>query len=307
MLTACQSLAGGSNGGGSIGVTSTTLNFGAVAIGSSKTLPDTLTNNTSSAVTISSIQGLGSGFQVIGITLPMVLAAGQSVPFSVTYQPVAAGDPTTTISFDGSNAQPLASLSATATAVTPGKLSPSPSSVAFGNVSVGSILTSTVGLANSGQTDLSITQATMSGAGFTMSNLALPLTIHAGASSSVTITFAPTGIGNFSGSVTFATSADQVNSNVVVQFSGTGVAASGILSPSPSSLAFGSVTVGSNSSLSETLTNTGGATVTISQAAASGAGFSLSGLSLPLTLTAGQYTSFTVLFSLPRAALPAAM
>jgi hypothetical protein len=137
----------------------------------------------------------------------------------------------------------------------------------------------------------------MSGAGFTMSNLALPLTIKAGAATPVTITFAPTKAGGFSGSVTFATSSDQENSNVVVQLSGTGVAASGTLSPSSSSLAFGSVTVGNNSSLSETLTNTGGSSVTISTATVSGAAFSLGPLTLPATLTANQSVTFTVTFT----------
>jgi hypothetical protein len=296
LLTGCQGLAGGSNGGGTVGLGSGSLNFGSVPIGSSKTLSDTISNNTSSAVTISSIQGLGSGFQVTGITPPLLLAAGQTASFSVQFQPAATGDPTVTISFDGPNAQPYASLSASATAVTLGKLSLSPSPVAFGNTNVGGHQTSTVTLLNSGGTDVTITSATMSRAGFSMSNLALPLTIKSGTSSSATITFAPTGTGNFSGSATFATTADQTNSTVALNLSGTGVTP-GTLSPNPASLAFGSVQVGSNSSKSETLTNTGGATVTISQATASGAGFSVSGLTLPVTLAANQNVTFTATFA----------
>ena len=296
LLTGCQGLMGGSNGGGSVGLGIGSLNFGSVPIGGSKTLSDTILNNTSSAVTISSIQGLGSGFQVTGITPPTTLAAGQTASFSVKFQPTGTGDPTTTISFDGPNAQPYASLSASATAVTAGKLSPSPSSVAFGNIQVGANQTSTVTLLNSGGTDLTITSATMSGAGFSMSNLALPLTLNPGTSTSATITFAPTAAGNFSGSVTFATTANQVNNTVVLPFTGAGVTA-GTVSPNPSSLSFGSVQVGSNSSKSETLTNTGGSTVTISQATPSGAGFSVSGLTLPVTLAANQSVTFTATFA----------
>src|SRR6202034_3459185 len=81
-----------------------------------------------------------------------------------------------------------------------------------------------------------------------------------------------------------------------IPLSGTGVT-QGTLSANPTSLAFGTVQVGKNSSLSDTLTNSGGTSLTISAAAASGSGFSLSGLSLPLTLAAGQSTSFTALFS----------
>ena len=80
----------------------------------------------------------------------------------------------------------------------------------------------------------------------------------------------------------------------------------GALTANPASLAFGSVQVGSSTSLSETLTNTGGSSLTISAASASGTGFSLSGLALPLTLNAGQTTSFTVLFSPTASGAPAA-
>jgi hypothetical protein len=293
LLTGCHGLAGGSNG--TVGLGSGSLNFGSVAIGSSKTLSDTISNNTSSAVTISSIQGLSSGFQVTGFTAPMTLAAGQTASFSVRFQPTATGDTTVTISFDGPNAQPYASLSASATAVTLGVLSPSPSPVAFGNTAVGGHQTTTVTLSNSGGTDLIITSATMSGAGFSMSNLALPLTLNPGSSTSATITFAPTGAGNFSGSVTFATTADQTNTTVVLNLSGTGV--QGQLGSNPASFSFGSIQIGTSKSLPGTLTNSGGSSLTISAATASGSEFSLNGLSLPLTLTAGRSTSFTVLFN----------
>jgi hypothetical protein len=69
--------------------------------------------------------------------------------------------------------------------------------------------------------------------------------------------------------------------------------APGTLTPKPSSLAFGSVQVGSSSSLSEALTNTGGSSVTISQLSSSAATFSISGLNLPVTLTANQSVTFT--------------
>jgi hypothetical protein len=266
-----------------------------VAIGTTETLSDTIANNTSSSVTISSIQVSSPEFQVTGITLPLVLAAGQTAPFNVVFQPTDAGDPTTTIAFDGPNAQAIVSLPTSGAGVTLGKLVPGSGQIIFGNINVGSSQSSTVNLSNSGGTNVIVSQATMSGAGFSMSNLVLPLTVQPGATAPVTITFAPTGAGSFTGSVTFTTNADGVSNSAVLNFSGAGVVV-GTLTPNPTSLAFGSVQIGNSSSLSETLTNTGGSSLTISAAAASGAGFSLSGLS-PMTLNAGQSTSFTVLFS----------
>ena len=287
LLTGCQGLSAGSNSTGSVTLGSSSLNFGAVVIGTTATLSDTISNNTSSSVTISSIQGLNPEFQVTGITFPLTLAAGQTASFNVEFEPTAAADPTITISFNGQNGQPIVSMPTTGVGVTLGRLVPGPGQIVFGNINVGSNQSNTVNLSNSGGTNVIVSQATMSGAGFSTSNLALPLTLLPGAITPVTITFAPTGPGSFTGSVTFAT---------VLYFLGTGVIP-GTLAPSPSGLTFGSIQVGSNSSQSETLTNTGAAPVTISQATASGAGFSVTGLTLPVTLAANQSVTFTATFA----------
>ena len=80
-----------------------------------------------------------------------------------------------------------------------------------------------------------------------------------------------------------------------IALSGTGI--QGQLGASPSSVNFGSVNVGSSGSQTITLTNSGTASLTISQATTSGAGFSVSGITTPLTLGAGQSTSFVAKFS----------
>src|SRR5262249_53679639 len=108
-----------------------------------------------------------------------------------------------------------------------------------------------------------------------------------------TVSFAPQAVGSATGIVTISSNAS--NSTLTLPLSGMGVSA-GALSPSPTSLDFGSVIVGKNMSLSETVTNTGGSSVTISHVAVSG-GFTLSGITTPVTLTTGQSANFTVLFS----------
>jgi len=184
-----------------------------------------------------------------------------------------------------------------------GQLTVTPSNINFGSVSVGSSQTQSVTLANSGASNLTITRATLSGTGFSLSGLSYPVTLAGGQSITCNVTFTPSSSGSDKGSVSivFSTRGSHDKWGYPLGFanlpmSGTGVPASQ-LTASPTSLAFGNVQVGNSSSLSETLTNTGGSNLTISAASASGAGFSLSGLSLPLTLTAGQSTSFKVLFS----------
>jgi hypothetical protein len=68
-----------------------------------------------------------------------------------------------------------------------------------------------------------------------------------------------------------------------------------MLAVSPTSLSFGSVTVGSSSALNGTLT-ANGASVTVSSASLNNSEFVLSGISLPATLPAGQSATFTVTF-----------
>jgi len=293
-LTGCKSIsAGGSGGGGSVVVGNASLAFGTVAVGSSKTVADTLSNNTAASVTISSISGSGSDLQILGISQPLVLGAGQSVPFSVKFQPSATETLSRTISLLGANSEVLVSLTASGTSVPPGQLSPKPMSVSFGSIKVGSSQTNSVTLSNTGGTDIVVTQATLSGAGFSIGNLSLPLTLHAGSNTPFNVTFAPTGGGSFTGKVTFTTSS---SSDVVLPISGAGVAP-GQLTANPTSLAFGSVQAGNRSNKSETLTNNGGTAVTISQANVTGAGFSVSGLSLPVTLAANQSVPLTVSFA----------
>src|SRR5215469_2193701 len=63
------------------------------------------------------------------------------------------------------------------------------------------------------------------------------------------------------------------------------------------SLSFGNVQVGNKQTLSETVTNTGSSSITVFQIGLTGATFNLSGPTTPLTLTAGQSTSFSVTFA----------
>ncbi len=307
-LTGCQLLGNQQNAvNNSVVVANPNVDFGKVGIGNSKSIQNKLTNFKTSSVTIVSIAGLDATVQVSGITLPLVLAPGQESQFSIQFQPSAAGKISKTVSF-GDNSEFLASMDVTGEAVQPGQLSLSPSAVNFGNVKVGASNTSNVTLSNSGATDVTITQATLSGAGFTPSNLVLPLTLHPGGTAAFSVTFAPTGAGNFSGSVSFSSDVAQsrislgkkaqaVQAGVIVlALNGVGVDA-GTLSANPASVAFGSVQVGSSSSKSQTLTNTGGSSVTISQANVTGAGFSISGLTLPATLAANQSVAFTVKFT----------
>jgi hypothetical protein len=139
---------------------------------------------------------------------------------------------------------------------------------------------------------LTISAAHVSGTGFSVSGLSLPITLSAKQSVTFTAIFAPTVTGSTSGTLAIASTAN--NSTLNIALSGTG-AAQGQLSVSPASLSFGNVVVGSSGSLKGTLGATG-SSVTISAASINSNEFALSGISLPTTLAAGQTIPFTVTF-----------
>ncbi len=270
------------------------LAFGSVQIGSSTSLSETLTNSGGSSLTISAASASGAGFSLSGLALPVTLTAGQSTSFKVLFSPTASGAVSGNVSITSTGSNPNLSIPLTGTGVTQGDLTANPSSLAFGSVQVGQSSSLSETLTNTGGSSLTISAASASGAGFSLSGLTLPVTLTAGQSTSFKVLFSPTASGAVSGNVSVTSTGS--DSNLNIPLTGTGVT-QGDLTANPSSLAFGNVQVGQSSSLSETLTNTGGSSLTISAASASGAGFSLSGLTLPVTLTAGQSTSFKVLFS----------
>jgi len=267
------------------------VSFGQVAIGTSSTVPVVLTNARSWKVTLSALQITGGGFSMSGPAFPLTLGARQSVTLNVAFAPQSSGTTGGSLFVSG----PALAIPLSGTGITPGQLTANPNSANFANVQVGSTQTQSAVLTNSGSSNLTVSQATLTGASFTLGGLALPLTLGAGQSATFSVAFSPQSTGGSSGNVAFASNASNPAMNLPL--SGTAVA-QGALVANPTSLAFGSVQINTSNSLSETLTNTGGSSLTISAATASGSGFSLSGLaSLPLTLTAGQSTSFTVLFS----------
>ena len=75
------------------------------------------------------------------------------------------------------------------------------SSLSFGNVNVGSNKALTISMSNTGGSSLTVSQFTVNGAAFSMSGVTMPLTLNPNQSVSGTVTFAPTGAGSASGSI----------------------------------------------------------------------------------------------------------
>ena len=269
---------------GQLSAAPSSIDLGNVQLGSSQTQSTTLTNSGGMSVTISQAVVTGAGFSASGLSLPLTLAAGQSKSLSVTVAPQSARSANGNVAVASDASNPTLNVPLSGTGVTPGSLTANPLSLGFAGVQVGNSQTLSETLTNSGGSSVTITQATVTGTGFSLSRLSLPLTLAAGESATFSMAFTPQTGGPTNGSISIASNAS--NSTLTVPLSGTGVTP-GSLTTSPSTLTFGNVQVGNSQTLSETLTNSGGSSLTVSQAPVTGAGFSISGLTLPLTLAAG--------------------
>jgi hypothetical protein len=197
------------------------LNFGNVTVGSSASLPATLTAPDAS-VTISSDQ-VSAEFAILGLTLPVTIQAGQSLPVTIQFTPSASGAASGQAQFNSNaeNSPAAQGLSGTGVAQTSRELTISPSSLNFGDVTVGSSASLPATLtAPDAAVTISSDQVSPE---FAVLGMTFPVTIKAGQSLPVTIQFTPSASGAASGTAQFVSNAE--NSPTSDALSGTGEAA----------------------------------------------------------------------------------
>ena len=263
-------------------------------------------------MTLSQAALVGSGFSLSAPVLPLTLSAGQKAVFSVSFTPKASGSASGTLSLlssiatvhdhsgkhnSTSSTTTTVSLSGIGTALstastTPGQLVANPGNLGFATLPVGSTLTQSATLTNSGGSSVTISQATIAGAGFSMNGLTWPFTLAVGQSATFSVTFAPVSAGNASGSISVSSDASTPTLTILLA----GTATQGQLAVTPASANFGTVAVGTTQNQRATLTASG-SSVTVSSASVTSPEFSLSGIALPLTLASGQSIPFTLTFT----------
>jgi hypothetical protein len=187
----------------------------------------------------------------------------------------------------------LAGSVATSASTSGRRLAANPLSVSFGNIQVGNSLTQHETLTNSGYSTVTISQTTVTGEGFSLYGLSLPLRLNRGQSITFSILFTPKVGGSKSGGIAIVSNAS--NPSLTIALFGNGIPAGQLTSSAPA-LNFGSVTVGTSKTLTATLTATG-SSATLSSATSNSAEFILGGISLPKTIAAGQSVSLTLTFT----------
>ncbi len=180
--------------------------------------------------------------------------------------------------------------------VTPASVSATPSSLAFGNVNVGSTSSGqVVTVTNTGGTTSGNVTFPAAPAGFSKSGGCTNGTFAPGASCTLTFVFNPSAAGNVNATYTIGGSV-----SIPISLSGTGVSVSTTpnVNASPTSLAFGSVNVGSTSAAQTvTVTNSGTAAATNMSYPAAPTGYGKGGTCSSATLAAGASCTLTFTFS----------
>jgi Abnormal spindle-like microcephaly-assoc'd, ASPM-SPD-2-Hydin len=273
------------------------VTFGNVQVGTTQSQSNTLSNTGGASLTITKADVSGTGFSIADLTLPLTLSPGASKVFTVVFAPQSPGSASGTLVLTNSDSSTL-SVPLSGTAVAAGSLTASPTSFSFASVQIGTQQSQTETLKNTGGENLTISQASVSGAGYSYSGLTLPLTLAPNQSTTFGVAFAPTTAGASSGKLSITISGSSTSLDIAL--SGTGVTPA-TLTATPAGLTFTNITVGQNQSQTETVKNTGGVSATISQATVAGTGFSISGITTPVTLTPGQSASFSVIFTPPSA------
>lgn len=214
------------NGSATMTLTPSAVNFSNVPVGIKNSQTIKISNTGTGPLTVSSSDVTGVGYTLSGLKTPLTIVAGKSNTFNVNFKPKSAGTingrlvlatnaatgPATTIALTGIGVASTAALTSTA-----GNLN-------FSSVPVGSNSQQSVTLVNSGNTNVSISAITLTGADFTKSGATAPMTLTPSQTAEVNVMFTPTSAATFNGSVLVASNAPGLTITLIG--SGAGAASS---------------------------------------------------------------------------------
>ncbi len=204
----------GTGTAGTLVVTSSSLTFSSVQVGSSASQSVTLSNTGNGPVSINGLQITGDYAQINNCPSP--INGGANCTISVVFTPTTTGtrNGTLTLTSGAQNTQQTVSLSGTGIQ---GDLVVSPTSLAFSSTPLGTLSASqVVTLKNSGSASLSLSGVQIAGDYKDTNNCGTTLAV--GATCTVSVTFTPTATGILSGSLTISSS---VGSPQTIALSGT--------------------------------------------------------------------------------------
>ncbi|MGD1019857.1 MAG: choice-of-anchor D domain-containing protein [Verrucomicrobiia bacterium] len=260
------------------------LAFGNVSTGVTATATLTVSSSGNSSLTVTDISypaGFSGAFSG-------VIAAGGSTNVTVTFLPTALTSYGGTVTINSDATSGTATIGASGTGVLPlARIIGLSGNLTFGNVITGTMVTATLTIANTGNTNLTVASISYP-SGFSG---AFSGVIMAGGATNVAVTFSPTALTSYGGTVTV--NANQTSGMATITVSGTGVLPPTRIIALSGNLAFGNVTTGTTAVAALTISNAGSTNLTVA-AISYPSGFSgaFSGV-----IAAGGATNVTVTFA----------
>jgi hypothetical protein len=183
---------------------------------------------------------------------------------------------------------PQTKTSSTSNPASSGTLAASPMSLNFGNVATGTSSPQTLTLTNTGSAAITISQATVTGPGFSVVGGMSSVSIAAGQNHAFQIEFTPSGAGNASGSV--AISSDATNPTLAISLSGAGMSTLAITTQPESQ----SVIAGQNATFSVVAAGSGTLTYQWKNGGKAIGGATAASYMVPTTTISENGTQYTV-------------
>lgn len=233
-------------------ITAPAYSFGTVATSDSRDVQFNLTNVGSASTPLTTLT-VGAPFSILGFdptTLPLTVAAGASVSFTISFAPTQPGDFSTTLAADGVSVT-LTGTAISGVAISVNSASGAPTqlqaggTIDFGSVTLGSTVTQQIVLSNPLQNAVTVQNVAvmnLQGASFQLAGTWSPITLAPGATANLTVDFTPSGDGAQQGELDI----DQQS----VPLTGTGLAPPF----SQAAIAFSIPTAGSSQQVSLTVT-----------------------------------------------------
>ena len=273
--------------------TPATLNFGAVAVGTTDAKTLSITNSGTIALNVTKITSSSPRFPVTPAA--MTVPAGQSSTVQISFQPTAATSYSATLSFQTNDpSHPTVTIPMTGTGGYPATTW-APPSLAFGTVQVGTTGQDALSITNTGAVPLSISAISSSAPQFAAT--AQALTVQPGQTATIQIIFSPAAPTSYSATLSFQTN-DPSHPTVTIPMTGSGVTPT--VAWTPQTIDFGAIPPQTSATTNLVITNNGTADLHITNAQITYSSSQQDGFSVnptSLTLTPAQSGSLTVTYN----------
>jgi Abnormal spindle-like microcephaly-assoc'd, ASPM-SPD-2-Hydin len=207
---------------GALSATPEMASFDTVPIATTDTQTIELKNQGKTTVTISSVNVSGAGFKATGLKLPYILSAGETTALEVEFTPTKEAESSGKITVEGNSGHVSATIALSGTGVADTRSLVIPTSLNFGNVTVGQQATMQVVVKNTGNSSVQISGVSVTGPGLSATGISAGLTIGAQTTATLAVALEPKSLGSTSGSITITSNAPNAKNTIAV--AGTGVA-----------------------------------------------------------------------------------